>query len=345
MDKIKLALIGCGNVGQVVHLPILQRMSDVELVAVVDPDRRKARAVAERAGIPHTFTTIEEFLASNVGSDVQAVDICTSTDAHRPLAIAALAAGLDVLVEKPIARTAREARDMVEAATKHGRKLMVGMNNRFRPDTMILKTFIDNEELGDIFYIKSGWLKQQSSTSIWHTQKEKSGGGVFLDMGIVMLDMALWLLNYPNVASVTASIYNQQTKTVEDSAAVFARLENGVTLTIEVSWTFHRDGDFFYCNVFGKDGSAFINPLRVFKRVHGNLVNLTPAKVQTPVGLYKKSYENELRHFVNSVKGLVPLMSTGEEAQKRMEIVEAIYQSAAKKKEIVLSTKTKAKKK
>jgi predicted dehydrogenase len=72
--------------------------------------------------------------------------------------------------------------------------------------------------------------------------------------------------------------------------------------------------------------------------VHGNLVNLTPAKVQTPLGLYKKSYENELRHFVNSVKGLVPLMSTGEEAQKRMEIVEAIYQSAAKNKEVILST-------
>ncbi len=345
MDKIKLVLVGCGNVGQVVHLPILQRMTDVELVAIVDPDRRKARAVADRSGIPNIYTSIEDFLASSVATDVQAVDICSSTDAHRPLAIAALAAGKDVLVEKPIARTAKEARDMVEAATKYGRKLMVGMNNRFRPDTMILKTFIDNKELGDIFYIKSGWLKQQSSASAWHAQKEKSGGGVFLDMGIVMLDMALWLLNYPRVLSVSASAYNQQTKTVEDSAAVFARLEGGVTLTIEVSWTFHRDGDFFYCNVFGKDGSAFINPLRVFKRVHGNLVNLTPAKVQTPVGLYKKSYENELRHFVNSVKGLVPLMSTGQEAQKRMEIVEAIYQSAAKKKEIILTPATKAKKK
>jgi len=345
MEKIKLALIGCGNVGQVVHLPILQRMSDVEIVAVVDPDRRKAKAVAERAGIPKYFTDIEDLLASNLAGDLQAVDICSSTDAHRPLAIAALQAGLDVLVEKPIARTAKEAKDMVEAAQKAGKKLMVGMNNRFRPDAMILKTFIENEELGKIFYIKSGWLKQQSSLGAWHAQKEKSGGGVFLDMGIVMLDMALWLLNYPKVLSVSATTYNQQTKTVEDSAALFARLENDVTLTIEVSWTFHRDGDFFYCNVFGDDGSAFINPLRVFKRVHGSLVNLTPVKTQTPVSLYKKSYENELRHFVNAVKGLVPLISTGEEAAKRMTIVEAIYQSAAKKKEIILATsEAKAKK-
>jgi predicted dehydrogenase len=345
MEKIKLALVGCGNVGQVVHLPILQKLADVEIVAVVDPDKRKAQAVALRGNIPHYYTSIEELLASNIAGDLQAIDICSSTDAHRPNALAALAAGKDILVEKPIARTAKEARDMVEAAEKYGRKLMVGMNNRFRPDTMILKNFIDTKELGDIFYIKSGWLKQQSSLSAWHAQKEKSGGGVFLDLGIVMLDMALWLLNYPKVLSVNASEWKQQTKTVEDSAAVFARLDNGVTLTIEVSWTFHRDGDFFYCNVFGKDGSAFINPLRVFKRVAGNLVNLTPAKVQTPVGLYKKSYENELRHFVNAVKGLVPLISTGEEALKRMLVVEGIYQSAAKKKEIILAPASRSKKK
>ncbi|MEO6939565.1 MAG: Gfo/Idh/MocA family oxidoreductase [Candidatus Kapaibacterium sp.] len=341
MDKIKVALVGCGNVGQVVHLPILQRMPDVEIVAVVDPDKRKVQAVAARAGIPNYFTDIEQLLASSIASDIQAIDICSSTDAHKPIALAALAAGKDVLVEKPIARTYKEAKEMVDAAAKYGRKLMVGMNNRFRPDTMILKTFIEKEELGKIFYIKSGWLKQQSSLAAWHQQKEKSGGGVFLDMGIVMLDMALWLLNYPAVLSVSASAYNQQTKTVEDSAAVFARLENDVTLTIEVSWTFHREGDFFYCNVFGADGSAFINPLRVFKRVHGSLVNLTPVKTQTPLSLYKKSYENELRHFINAVKDLVPLISSGEESARRMQVVEAIYQSAAKHKEIVLAAPTK----
>jgi predicted dehydrogenase len=214
---------------------------------------------------------------------------------------------------------------------------MVGMNNRFRPDTMILKSFIDTKELGNIYYIKSGWLKQQSSQASWQQQKEKSGGGVFIDLGIVMLDMALWLLNYPKVETVSATTYYQFTKKVEDSAAVFIRLAGGVTLTIETSWTFHREGDFFYCNVFGKDGSAFINPLRVFKQVAGNLVNLTPAKTDSQVALFKKSYENELRHFVNSCRGLVPLVSSGEESVMRMQVVEAIYQSAAKNKEIVLS--------
>ena len=344
MDKVKLALVGCGNVAQVVHLPVLQRMTDVEIVAVVDPDKRKAHTIAQRAGIPASFASLDALLSSPLADELNAIDICTPTDTHRPLAIAAMQAGKDVLVEKPIARTAKEARDMVDCANKYERKLMVGMNNRFRPDIMLLKTFIEKNELGKIFYIKSGWLKQQSGLSAWHQQKEKSGGGVFLDLGIVMLDMAMWLLNYPDVLTVSASTYHQHTKTVEDSATVFARLADGITFTTEVSWTFQREGDFFYCNVFGDDGSAFINPLKVFKRIHGNLVNLTPAKAQTPVSLYKKSYENELRHFINAVKGIVPLVSTGQEAAKRMTIAEAIYLSAAKQKEIAIEpAKTKKK--
>jgi predicted dehydrogenase len=156
-----------------------------------------------------------------------------------------------------------------------------------------------------------------------------------------MLDMALWLLNYPEVHSVSGTTYYQYTKKVEDSAAVFVRLGNNVTLTIETSWTFHRDGDFFYNNVFGDGGSAFINPLRVFKRVAGNLVNLTPTKNESQVALYKKSYENEIRHFINAVRGIVPLVSTGHEAVQRMKVVDAFYQSATKGKEIVFAKKKK----
>ncbi|MFI5201177.1 MAG: Gfo/Idh/MocA family protein [Candidatus Kapaibacterium sp.] len=340
MEKVKLALIGCGNVAQVVHLPVLERMSDVEIAAVVDPDKRKAQAVAARGNIPASFTSLDALLASPIAGDLHAIDLCTPTDTHRPLAIQAMEAGLDVLVEKPIARTVKEAREMVNCAEKTGRKLMVGMNNRFRPDTMLLKTFIEKHELGKIFYIKSGWLKQQSSSSPWHQQKEKSGGGVILDLGIAMLDLGLWLLNYPDVLTVSASTYHQQTKKVEDSAAIFVRVAGDITFSIEVSWTFHRESDFFYCNIYGNDGSAFINPLKVMKRVHGSLINLTPVKPQTPVTLYKKSYENELRYFVNTVKGLVPLVSSGQEAAKRMSVVEAIYQSATKKKEIVIRAGT-----
>lgn len=336
MDKVKLALAGCGNMAQVVHLPILQKMADVEVVAVVDPDKRKAKAIAERFGIPASFTGLSDLLSSPLADEIDAIDICTPTDTHRSLAIEAIQAGKHLLIERPVSRTAKEAKEIVDCAKKYDRKVMVGMNNRFRPDVVMLKTFIEKNELGKIFYMKSGWLKQQAGVQAWQQQQVKSGGGVILDLGIVMLDMALWILNYPQVLSVTAETYKQFTKNVEDSAALFARLEGGVTFTTEVSWTFQREGDFFYCNVFGDDGAAFINPLKVMKRVHGASVNLTPATPQSPVSLYRKSYENELRHFVNCIKGIVPLISSAEESAKRMVVVDAIYQSAAKHKEIAL---------
>src|SRR5260370_27740825 len=101
MDKIKIALIGCGNVGQVIHLPILKKMHDVEVLAVVDPDERKAKAVALRFGIPETFKSIEALLSSPTGSAIDAVDICTSTDQHKNAAITSLQARQDTLFEKP----------------------------------------------------------------------------------------------------------------------------------------------------------------------------------------------------------------------------------------------------
>src|SRR5580704_2928977 len=102
MEKVKLALIGCGNVAQIVHLPVLEHMPDVEIVAVVDPDKRKANAIATRSHISNVFTSLDALLASPIANDLHAIDICTPTDTHRPLAIQAMENGLDVLVEKPM---------------------------------------------------------------------------------------------------------------------------------------------------------------------------------------------------------------------------------------------------
>ena len=135
---------------------------------------------------------------------LHAVIVATSTDAHRDATLAALQAGCDVLVEKPIARRYSEAVEMADAAREAKRKLMVGMNHRFRPDTMLLKSFIEGKELGKVFYTKCGWLRKRSSDSAWVTQKEKSGGGVFVDLGIPMLDLAFWLMGYPEVRRVSA---------------------------------------------------------------------------------------------------------------------------------------------
>jgi predicted dehydrogenase len=335
MEKVKVGVIGLGWVSQVFHIPLLSKFDDVEIVALCDKNKERTRLIAEKFTIAKYYTDFKELLSKE---KTDAIIVCTSTDAHCAVTKAALEAGNDVFVEKPIARLYSEAVEMAECAKVNKRKLMVGMNNRFRPDTMILKSFIEKGELGKVFYCKSGWFKNIASNNSWLTKKEIAGGGVILDLGIVMLDLSLWMLGFPAVERVSAKTYRQKMKSVEDSAVVFIEVKGGATLIIETSWSFQSDDEFFYCNFYGTEGSAMINPLRIHKELHGNLVNVTPARIETSHNLHKKSYENELRHFIGAVRGSRQMVSTGEEAVKRMKIVEAIYQSAKKGKEVKISS-------
>jgi predicted dehydrogenase len=334
MEQVKLGIVGLGWIAQVVHIPVLSKLQEADLVAVCDIDRARGRLVAEKFGLKRVYTDIRQMLEHE---ELNAVIVSTSTDAHKEATLAAIEAGKEVLVEKPIARRYIEAEEMAEAAKRLKRKVMVGMNHRFRPDTMILKSFIEGKELGKVFYTKVGWLRKKRSDSTWLTQKEKSGGGVFIDLGIVMLDMALWMMGYPDVKAVSATNFNHTTKAVEDTSIASIRMKSGSLVSIEVSWSMTLDDDLYYCGVYGTDGTATLNPLRVNKELHGNLVNLAPAKMDTSPQLFRKSYENELRHFIGAVKGLHPVVSTAEEAVQRMRIVDAVYKSARIKKEVVLS--------
>lgn len=334
MDRVKVAMVGVGWVAQVVHLPILLKLPEAEVVAVCDRDKGRAKLVAEKFGIKRVYTDLRQMLERE---EFAAGIVCTSTDGHKDVTLALLDAGKDVLVEKPIARRHAEAVAMAEAARAKKRKLMVGMNHRFRPDAMILKSFIEGKELGKVFYTKAAWLKKQNPDRTWITQKEVSGGGVFLDMGIVMLDVALWMMGYPEVHRVSAAHYNHTTRQVEDTSLVTLTMKNGSMLNIEVSWSMCVDDDVYYCYVFGTEGSASLNPLRINKELHGSLVNLAPAKLEPPQHLFRRSYENELKHFLGAVKEIHPVISTGDEAVQRMRIVDAVYKSVKLGKEVILA--------
>ncbi len=335
-DKIRIAVVGAGAIAQITHIPLWNEIDNVEVVAICDQNRGKAQLVGEKFKIRRTYSDIDELLKLE---ELDAVDICTPTHSHVDLGIAALSAGKHVLVEKPIARNYEEAKKMVDYANKYGPKLMVGMNVRFRPDAIVLKTFVQKGELGKIFYAKTGWLRRRESLvhRTWFENKEISGGGVFMDLGIQMLDVGLWLMGEGKAKSVVASTYSSTSALpVEDSAAAFVRMENGATLTIEVSWTLLMDNDFFYTNLFGENGGALLNPLRIHKELHGNLINVTPAKEDSPQNLYKKSYENELRHFVNSLRDDTIPLTNPDDYLERMRIVDAVYESARSGREVVL---------
>ncbi len=334
MEQLGLALIGAGNIAQSIHLPILTKLSNAKLLAICDKNYSKAKALAEKYNIPYVCKTVEELTKIDV---VQAADICTSTDAHLDSTLACIERKIDVLVEKPLARTFREAQQLVDAATKHGVKMMVGMNHRFRPDTVTLKNYIDQGQLGSVYYVKCGWLKQRSSDSKWMAQAEKSGGGVMLDLGIVMIDLLLHVFNYKKVRSVNSSMFYHQTRSVEDVVIATINFEDGSIATIEVSWSLMRPDDLYYLNVYGKKGSAYINPFKIIKQEGDGFSTFTNENsTRSKISQYSKSYEAEIKHFVNASLDLIPVVSTGWEAVERMKLVEALYLSAKERCEVHL---------
>lgn len=333
MAKTKLAIIGLGGVAQIVHLPVLSKMEDAEIVAVCDTEISKAKSIAVKYNVGKYYREADKMLEEN--PEISAVIIATQTNMHKDIAIKCLEAEKDILVEKPVARNFKEAKEIIEAARKYKRKVMVAMNNRFRNDMMMQRTFIKAKEIGEVFYIKAGWIKPQSSNQRWILEKDKSGGGVFLDNGIAMLDLGLWIFGFPEVKSVTATNYHHSTKSVEDSSIAMVKFKNDAVFTIEASWGMLREGELFYCNVYGKEGSSSINPFKIYKRMDGNLYNITPKKLATPANYFKKSYEYELKHFVGAVRGSNNVISSGEDALKVMEIADAVYKSAKTNKEVI----------
>ena len=331
MEKTKIAIIGLGGIAQLVHLPNITKLNNAVVTAVAEINKNRLNTIADKFNIAERYSDYKEVLEK---SDAEAVIIATPTHTHKEVAIACLKAKKDILVEKPLARTYAEAKPIVDAAKRNKRKIMVGMNLRYRPDAMILRSVLNTKEIGEPFYIKCGWIRRQSSSQKWFTIREESGGGVIIDLSILLLDLALWLLDYPPVDTVSTHSFYQNTKSVEDTSISFLRCKNSAIITIETSWSLPLEKDLFYLNVYGTKGSAFLNPFRIKKKIEDQFIDLTPSQTESPLNLFRKSYLNELKSFIGAVRGLNPVFSSGDEALSRMKVVDAMYQSAAKKLEI-----------
>ncbi|GBD07290.1 Putative UDP-kanosamine synthase oxidoreductase subunit [bacterium HR21] len=335
MERFRVAVVGVGNVAQTIHLPLLKRLPDVEVVAVCDRVASKARMVAERFGIPHAFSRLEELWQLE---ELQIVDVCTPTDSHPEIACAALEQGKHVFVEKPLSRTLAEAQQVAAAVAASGRHLMVGMNHRFRPDVMLLKSYVRRGELGRVYYIKAGWLQPRQKEQRWLTQADISGGGVLLDLGIVLLDLILWMYNFAPVRSVHAALFHHQTRLVEDLVLATLYFADESVATLECSWSLMRPENLYYCNLFGTRGSGYINPFRLVRQVNGDFVTLhAEGHARLPSARqYMHSYQAEWQYFLNVLRGNLPPVSTVQEAVHRMRIVEALYRSGEERCEVIL---------
>jgi predicted dehydrogenase len=336
MDKIKIALVGTGSISQIVRLPILKNLEEVELVALCDIDEAKVSFIADKFSIKHVYYDIQNLLKRE---KLDGILICTPNNMHYPMTLASLHNGVATLVEKPIALNALQASKIEKKSRETGVPLVVGMNNRFRDDAMVLKDFLEKNELGETFYVKTGWLRKWSKQPYqsWMYDPKISGGGVIMDMGIQLIDLALWLIGNPAVKSVRSYNYNifQESK-VEDSALAVIETINKTVITVEVAWRLHLEKDMNYTHVFGKQGGAFMNPLRLYKELHGNLVNVTPVQENANVDVFKTAFDKEIRNFLNVIKGEVEPVTSAADGLYLMKVIDAIYESDKQGKQIDL---------
>jgi predicted dehydrogenase len=337
MNKVKIALAGIGGISQIVRIPTLIKMEDVELVAICDLDEAKMSFIADKYDIPRVYFDYQELLNKE---DLDGVFVCTPNNMHYPMALASMELGVPTLVEKPLALNLHQAKRIAEKSRKTGTTLMIGMNNRFRDDAMVLKEFIDNNEIGEPYYLKTGWLRHWSRPQLqtWLTDLNISGGGVLMDMGIQLVDLALWLLNKPKIKNVRGYTYDIfEHGNVEDSALATIQTETDVVITIEVAWRMHLEKDMIYTNVFGRGGGAMMNPLRLYKEMHGKLVNVTPIDFESTIDVFKRSFEKEMQNFIKVIKGEEKPVTPVEDGVYLLEILDAIYISAKSGKQVEIA--------
>jgi predicted dehydrogenase len=307
------------------------KIKNAEISSVAEINKGKLNFVAEKFKVKKRFNNHTDLLNDD---QTDAVIISTPTHLHKQIAIDCLNAGKDVLVEKPLARNSTEGKDIVECAKKNKRKLMIGMNLRYRPDSMLIRSLIDAGEIGDPYYIKCGWIRKQSSSEKWFTKREEAGGGVILDLGINLVDLALWLADYPKALSSSTKNYFHNSRNIEDTSVSFIRCEKSLTISIEASWNMAEEKDSFFANVYGTKGSIGINPFKLIKLLNDEQIDLGSTFNESATEAFKKSYLNELKSFIGAIRGLNPVFSSGEEALQLLKIAETMYSSAKKDQEV-----------
>lgn len=331
-DPVRLALVGAGAIAQVAHLPILSRMRRVELAMICDEDRSRARAIADRFGVPRVGRSPEDAWTDD---EVDGVLICTPSYLHAEQARAALEAGRFVLCEKPLGLSPEEARRVLEAPGADTR-LMVAMNQRYRPDVATLKPFVAGAELGRVYYLRAGWLNRRVGRTrrSWRQRRATAGGGALMDLGYQMLDLALWVLDYPEPQRVAAHVYRAPGMEVEEAGVLLVTLADGRVVNLEVTWNLLAERERQYLHLLAESGSASLAPLSVYKDLDGQLLDVTPPPPSpSRENQYMASYRQELLHFVEAIRGEREVRRPAEHLTL-LRILEAAYRSAAEGREV-----------
>lgn len=349
-ETVKVAIIGCGGIAKGKHLPSLSKIKEVELVAFCDIIVERADKAAAEYGVKGA-KVYEDYTELLKDESIDVVHVLTPNISHAEISIASMEADKHVMCEKPMAKTTEEAQKMLDTAKATGKKLTIGYNNRFRPDSLHLHKVTKNGGLGEIYYAKAHAIRRRAVPT-WGVflDEEKQGGGPLIDIGTHALDMTLWMMNNYKPKSVMGSVYHKLGKkenaanawgswdpkefTVEDSAFGFIKMENGATINLESSWALNSlDVDEAKCSLSGTEGGADMKDgLRIngeeFGKLYTKEIELDAGGVAFYDGETVTDADYEARQWIDSVLNDTEPVVKPEEALVVTQILEAIYESA-----------------
>lgn len=345
--EFKVGFIGAGGIAHT-HAKNLKKVEGVELVCAADvSDKGLEKFVADQ-GVQRTYKDYKEMLSKEKGK-IDAVCVCTPNGLHAENSIAALDAGMHVIVEKPMAMNGRECADMIDAAKKAKKHLVVGFQWRFHPKAQLLKKQADDGVFGKILFVRVQALRRRGIPN-WGVfgRKDLQGGGPMIDIGVHACEMAHYVMGCPKPVSASGKTWtylgnkpmealgmwpnwDYKTYTVEDLAVGMVRFDNGAMMSVEASFAAHIEKDVFSFQIMGEKGGGTFEPLAVFKDEHGYMWNETPGFVPND-----DNFAYKMKHFVEVCRGERESASTGEHGRMVQQILDGIYASSDKGREVTI---------
>lgn len=352
MDRIvKIGIIGCGGIANGKHMPSLKKIKNVQMVAFCDVIEERAVKAAEEYGVEgaKVYTDYKELLKDR---DIEVVHVCTPNRSHAFISIDAMEAGKHVMCEKPMAKTYKEAKEMLDASERTGMKLTIGYQSRWRADSLYLKKMCEDGELGEIYYGKAIALRRRAVPT-WGVflNEYEQGGGPLIDIGTHALDLTLWMMdNYKPkmvVGTTFEKLKNQKDCgnawgdwdpkkfTVEDAAFGFIVMENGATIMLESSWALNiRNPKEAITMICGTEGGAdMFDGLNINFIKNGRQCILKPDLTAGGVAFYDGDGDEdpsvlEARAWLDAVVNDQEPRTKASQALVVTQILEAIYESA-----------------
>lgn len=248
-NKIVYGLIGFGGMGKW-HTEILENVPEIELAGIYDIKEEK-RKLAEEAGF-HTYETEEAMLADE---SIDVILVATPNDTHRPIALRAMEAGKNVIVEKPATLSLKELTELEDMAGKTGRFLTVHQNRRWDEDLLTVQEILKDQTMGAIFRIESRVHGSRGIPGDWRKEKAH-GGGMVLDWGVHLFDQIFRLTGERRLKTVYATLTNVTNQEVDDGFTAVLRFEGGLEVLVEVGTNNFISLPRWY--VLGENGSAVV---------------------------------------------------------------------------------------